>query len=151
MLRLKSNHVSKTDPMAMESRYAHLDERLGRSHHVMVILLVRPSKPLTIAFNSWIEIKTRWRHQMETFSALLVLCEGNSPVTGEFPSQRSVSRSFDIFFDLNNRLRKQWRRWWFETPSRSLWRHCNESKTSHDLTILVDVMFILHLFPNLGH
>ena len=27
-----------------------------------------------------------WRHQMETFSALLALCAGNSPVTGEFPS-----------------------------------------------------------------
>ena len=39
-------------------------------------------------------------HQMETFSALLALCEGNSPVTGEFPSQRPVARSCDIFFDL---------------------------------------------------
>ena len=37
---------------------------------------------------------------METFSALLVLCPGNSPVTGEFPSQRPVTRSFDVFFDL---------------------------------------------------
>ena len=35
---------------------------------------------------------------METFSALLALCAGNSPVTGEFPSQRPVTRSFDIFF-----------------------------------------------------
>ena len=35
-----------------------------------------------------------WRHQMETFSALLALCAGNSPVTGEFPSQRPVTRSF---------------------------------------------------------
>ena len=34
---------------------------------------------------------------METFSALLALCEGNSPVTGEFPEQRPVTRSFDIF------------------------------------------------------
>ena len=33
---------------------------------------------------------------METFSALLALCEGNSPVTGEFPSQRPVTRSFDF-------------------------------------------------------
>ena len=41
-----------------------------------------------------------WRHQMETFSALLVLCAGNSPVTGEFPSQRPVTRSFDVVFDL---------------------------------------------------
>ena len=41
-----------------------------------------------------------WRHQMETFSALLALCAGNSPVTGEFPSQRPVTHSFDVFFDL---------------------------------------------------
>ena len=38
-----------------------------------------------------------WRHQMETFSALLALCAGNSPVTGEFPSQRPVTRSFQCF------------------------------------------------------
>ena len=38
-----------------------------------------------------------WRHQMETFLASLTLCAGNSPVTGEFPSQRPVMRSFDIF------------------------------------------------------
>ena len=42
---------------------------------------------------------------METFSALLALCAVNSPVTGEFPSQRPVARSFDVFFDL--RLNKQ--------------------------------------------
>ena len=48
---------------------------------------------------------------------------GNSPVTGEFPSQRPVTRSFDIFFDLSKRLSKQSTRRWFETPSRSLWRH----------------------------
>ena len=50
-----------------------------------------------------------WRHQMETFSALLAVCAGNSPVPGEFPSQRPVTRSFDVFFDLrlNKRLSKQ--------------------------------------------
>ena len=32
--------------------------------------------------------------------ALLAFCVGNSPVTGEFPSQRPVTRSFDVFFDL---------------------------------------------------
>ena len=37
---------------------------------------------------------------METFSLLLALCEGNSPVAGEFPSQRPVTRSFDVFSDL---------------------------------------------------
>ena len=37
---------------------------------------------------------------METFSALLAICAGNSPITGEFPTQRPVTRSFDAFFDL---------------------------------------------------
>ena len=46
---------------------------------------------------------------METFSALLALCGGNSPAIGEIPSQRPVTRSFDVFFDLrmNKRLSKQ--------------------------------------------
>ena len=68
-----------------------------------------------------------WRHQMETFSALLALCVGNSPVTGEFPTQRPVLRSFDIFFELSliKRLSEQSRRRWFGTPSRSLWRQRN--------------------------
>ena len=64
---------------------------------------------------------------METFSVSLAHCAGNSPVTGEFPSQRPVTHSFDVFFDLrlNKRLSKQSRRRWLETPSCSLWRHCN--------------------------
>ena len=37
---------------------------------------------------------------METFSALLAICAGNSPVTDEFPAQKPVTRSFDVFFDL---------------------------------------------------
>ena len=40
-----------------------------------------------------------WRHQMETFAVLLTPCAGNSPATGEFLSQRPVTRSFDVFFD----------------------------------------------------
>ena len=68
-----------------------------------------------------------WRHQMEPFSVLLALCAGNSPATGEFPAQRPVTRSFDVFFDLrlNERLSKQSWGWWFETPSHTLWRHCD--------------------------
>ena len=52
---------------------------------------------------------------------------GTSPVPGEFSAQRSVTRSFDVFFDLrlNKRLSKQWRDWWLETPSSPSWRHCN--------------------------
>ena len=55
-----------------------------------------------------------WRHQMETFSALLALCAGNPPVIGGFPAQRPVTRGFDVFFG----LRMSW-------ISRSLWRYCN--------------------------
>ena len=57
-----------------------------------------------------------WRHQMETFFG-----------PGEFPTQRPVTRSFDVFFDqrLNKRLSKQSWGWWFETLSRPLWYHCN--------------------------
>ena len=75
-----------------------------------------------------------WRHQMETFSALLAICAGNSPVPGEFPAQRPVTRSFDVFFDLrlNKRLSKQSWGWWFETLSRSLWRHCNDDAMYHE-------------------
>ena len=75
-----------------------------------------------------------WRHQMETFSALLAICAGNSPVSGEFPAQRPVTRSFDVFFDLrlNIWLSKQSWGWWFETPSRPLWRHCNVTGATWD-------------------
>ena len=46
---------------------------------------------------------------METFSALLAFCAGNSPVTGEFSTQQPVTRSFDVFFDLrlNKRLNRE--------------------------------------------
>ena len=64
---------------------------------------------------------TWWRHQMKTLSALLAICAGNSPDTGELPAQRPVTRSFDVFFYLRliMRLSKQSWGWWFETSSRN--------------------------------
>ena len=55
-------------------------------------------------------------------------CAGNSPVTGEFPVQRPVTRGVDALFDLrlDKRLNKQSWGWWFETPSGPLWRHRND-------------------------
>ena len=43
---------------------------------------------------------------------------------------RPVTRSFGGFFDLrlNNRLSKKSWGWWFETPSFSLWHHCNDKR-----------------------
>ena len=42
---------------------------------------------------------------METFSALLAICVGNSPVTSEFPAQMPVMLSLDVFFDLHLKKR----------------------------------------------
>ena len=66
---------------------------------------------------------------METFSALLAICAGNSPIPSEFPTPRPVKWSFDVFFDLrlNKRLSKHTWGWWFEMLSCPLWRKCNEN------------------------
>ena len=87
---------------------------------------------------------------METFSALQDICRGNSPVTDEFPARRPVTRSFNVFFYLrpNKRLSKQWWGWWFETPSRPIWCHCNGSralnkwKPGYNDTHFADYIFI---------
>ena len=49
--------------------------------------------------------------------ALINPCAGNPPITADFPSQRPVTLSFDVFFDpgLNKRLSKQSRRRLFVT------------------------------------
>ena len=61
-------------------------------HHCHRYLLVNIW--LAISLISW------WRHQMESFSALVALCAWNSPVSGEFPAQSPATRSFNVFFDL---------------------------------------------------
>ena len=66
-------------------------------------------------------------------SALLAICAENTPVTGEFPAQRPVTRSFDVFFDLrlSKRLSKQSWGWWLETLAHYdvtvIWNQSNES------------------------
>ena len=76
------------------------------------------------------------------FSVLLDLCVGISSITGEFPSQRQVTWSFDVFLGLrlNKRLSKQSWGWWFEMPSSSLWCHCN----GH-LSFLTGINFLVYL------
>ena len=55
------------------------------------------------------------RYSDNHFFALLDICAGNSPISGEFPAQRPVTRRFHIFIDLhlNTRLGKQLQGWWF--------------------------------------
>ena len=67
--------------------------------------------------------------KMETFSALLALCAGNSLATGGHTHKGQWRRA--LMFSLTC---ASWG-WWFEMPSRSLWRHCNELrlKVSRDL------------------
>ena len=80
-------------------------------------------------------LKCLWKISV-VLSVMMTLSNGNifrvtgplhSPVTGEFPTQRPVTRSFDVSLDLrlNHHLSKQWRRRWFKTPLCSLSRHCN--------------------------
>ena len=133
--------VAETEGYQLSSKYLIKFDLL-----TLVWYLMKMEFEIEICYNgnpwsSW------WRHQMETFSALLALCTGNSPVTGEFPEQRPVTWSFDVFFDLrlNKLLSKQSSGWWFETPSRSLWRHCNVVHRGHRQRD--DVMALKH-FPH---
>ena len=91
---------------------------------------------------------TWWHHQMETFSLLLAICAGNSPVTGEFPAQRPMTWSHDVFFDLhlNKQLSKQSWGCWFEMPSHPLWRNCDEG---WDMMFLLWVLNRVYNFPSL--
>ena len=99
--------------------------KLSNSYLVSLLTSSRPGG--AYMHQSW------WHHQMETFSALLAICARNSPVPGEFPAQRPVTRSFDGFFALrlNKRLSKQSWGWWFETLSRPLWCNCNGKRGHH--------------------
>ena len=80
---------------------------------------------LTNSFVNNNPIFTWWRQQIDTFFPLLAICVENSPVPGELPAQRPVTRSFDVFFDLclNKRPSKQSWGCRLETPLGSLCRH----------------------------
>ena len=73
-----------------------------------------------------------WRHISGLTLAQVMACcltapshylNHRSPVDSP---HKGLWRGVLFFFDMNKRLSKQPRRWWFETPSRSLWRHCND-------------------------
>ena len=78
-----------------------------------------------ILWSLWNE--SRWCHEMETFSALLVSCAGNSPVTGKFPLHRPVTQSFDVFF-----ICARWNGWASNGDDGDLRRH----RDHYDVTVM---------------
>ena len=104
-----------------------------RKRHVRINSCLK-SQIVSVALNIMV---SSWEHSLWCYS-MMTSSNGNifrvtGPLCGEFtgprwiPSQRPVTRSFDVSFHLclNKRLSKQSWGWWFETTSRSLWRHCN--------------------------
>ena len=90
---------------------------------------------LLLGLSSWChDDLIKWKH----FPRNWPFVQGNSPVTGEFPAQRPVTWSFDVFFDLhlNKRLSKQWCGWWFETPLCPVWRNCKPCYVAKLLSVI---------------
>ena len=81
---------------------------------------IKDSATVTVGCKEW------WRHQMETFSALLALCAGNSPVTGEFPhkGQWRGALMFSLFY--------AWLDGWVNNRDAGLRRH----RAHHDVTVM---------------
>ena len=96
--------------------FAYLQLRRWYSVELLQIIIIRQATRWHQCDKSEEVCVSWWRHQMETFSALLAI-----------PRTKASARSFDVFFDLrlNKRLSKQSWGWWFETQScsLSLWRH----------------------------
>ena len=67
-----------------------------------------------LAWSPW------WRHQMDAISTLLALSVGNSPVTGEFPSQRASDAELWCFL-----WSSPWMKGWLNNGEADyLRRHC---------------------------
>ena len=111
------------------------------------------TKPCAYFLGYTVYWTTYFVHIVSSTSAKWILC---SPVThicimtssngnifrvtgqmcGEFTGHRWISGTkasdaelwcyFSFDMRLEKRLSKQWRGWWFDTPSCPLWRHCND-------------------------
>ena len=111
----------------------------------MATYSIKFSKESPWTETSWESLNLRFK---------LAFCAGNSPVTGEFPSQRPVTRIFFFMFSLicalNKWLSKQSRGWWFETPLRSLWRHCyNMGEEVRRVNFMVYNRYLMVVWPDI--
>ena len=97
----------------------------------MLILISSKSWQLISRF---IAIRWAWPLNARMYGGI---CSWNLPVTDEFPAQRPMTRSFDVFFDLclNEQMSEQSRGWWFETPLPPLWRHSNDQTGQANCTV----------------
>ena len=130
---IPQNHVSRNN-LTLGTLPFHLLRSMSNSfaaeHNICGAFF--PSMDISYHTNQKINDVIKWKY----FLRYWPFCAGNAPVTGEFSSQRPVTRSFDVFFDLclKQRLSKQSRNWWFETPLRPVWRHCNESQSVRNIS-----------------
>ena len=78
-------------------------------------------------FRQWLHRNSWWRHHMEPFPRYWPFVRGIQRPLVNFPykGQWRGASMFSLICALNERLSKQSWGWWFETPSRSLWHHCN--------------------------
>ena len=101
------SHVAWQQNLVNNSFMLNQDRQGLSSKNVYLVHIALPNDRL---YHFWSHfspfVHTWWRHQMETFSTWLAICAGNSPVNGEFPTQRPVTRTFDVFFHL--RLINSW-------------------------------------------
>ena len=77
-------------PTDRDLSYYYMERNDSLHMHTIILLFINESELHRNVWSIW------WRHQMETFSALLAICAGNSPIAGEFFTQRPVSRSFGV-------------------------------------------------------
>ena len=69
-----------TSPQSDRKALINLNVRYGCRSSCLIVSLQWGKRNREDDVISW------WRHQMETFSALLAICVGNSTVPGEFPA-----------------------------------------------------------------
>ena len=124
-LRTSPAHNVIVDPIASSFMIAYTKHTLP-----WPCLLLGPSDTVPASINIIFVLQDVNAYNMMTSSNGRIFRDTGPlwEVTGEFPSQRPVTRSLNIFFDLhpNKPMDKQSWGWWFETPSRSSWRHYNE-------------------------
>ena len=113
---LRSNFLSPVIPLTK-----------GRVCEPLTISLLLASTSF-LAKRPWVSCIPWWRHQMETFPRYwpFVRVIHRSPVNSPQKGQWRGALMVSLICAFNKRLSIQSWGWGLETPSRSLWRHCNE-------------------------